>query len=216
MSKEIREQIDKFKKFINKKEDNTEIQLYESRLSRIWQHIQSNNSFGVISPFRKNYSTEENLKRYSELKKNVRNELKLGYIELEGGFNEEGDWIKEKSLFIPNIKKTDIIKLGELFEQYSVIYKDSNEFVEIGTNEISGIGNVLTNFIKQGWDKNMEINSDLTKKFFSRLAKGGHRDNKFIFNIEESYLLEMVEKSFNEMYGESFGKKKQKRYIRLL
>jgi hypothetical protein len=125
-------------------------------------------------------------------------------------------WVTEKSLFIPNIIKTDIIKLGELFEQYSVIYKDSNEFVEIGTNEISGIGKVITNFIKQGWNKNIQINSDLTKKFFSRLAKGSHRDDKFIFNIEDSYLLEMDEKSFNEMYGESFGKKKQKRYIRLL
>jgi hypothetical protein len=216
MSKEMRERIDNFKKFLNKNDNNTEIQLYESNLSRIWQHIQGDNRFGVVSPFRKNYSIKENLERYSELKKIVRNELNLGYIELEGGFKEEGDWVTEKSLFIPNIRKTDIIKLGELFEQYSVIYKDSDEFIEIGTNEISGIGKVLTNFIKQGWDKNIQINSDLTKKFFSRLVKGNHQDSKFLFNIEELYLLEMDEKSFNEMYGESFGKKKQKRYIRLL
>lgn len=205
------------REFLNEEDKKTEILIYESRLSRIWKHIQDSDGFGVISPFRRNYSSEENLKRYSELKNIIRNELKLGYIELEGGYKEEGEWIIERSLFIPKIKKDDIIKLGKLFEQYSIIYKDNDEFVEIGTNEKSGIGKVLTDYIKQGWDKNIQINSELTKKLFSRLIKGSHQDRKFLFNeIGESYLFEIDEKSFNEVYRESLGKTKQKRYIRLL
>jgi len=200
---------------IVKKVLNEETVIYESKLSRVWQYIQNDQTFGILSPFRKNYSSEENLNRYKELKNIVRNELNLGYIELEGGFKEEGDWIKEKSLLIPNINKQDLINLGESFEQFSVIYKDKNEFVEIGTNDISGKGVILTDFIKSGWDKNMEINSELTQKFFSRLVKGGHTDKKFIFNLKESFLYELDEKTFNDMYREVKGKS-QKRVIKLL
>ena len=100
--------------------------------------------------------------------------------------------------------------MGKLFEQYSVIYKDSNEFVEIGTNEDSGIGNVLIDFIDLGWDENMQIDSDLTRQLFSRLAKGSHRDSNSIFNAEESYLLEKIAKSFGEVYSEYRTKKIKK------
>jgi hypothetical protein len=194
-------------------------EIYESSLSRIWQHIEGDKSFGVISPFRKYYSKKENMERYNELKKIVRDKLKLGFIEMEGGFKEEGDWVHEKSLFIPNIKKEDLIDLGEKFDQYSVIYKDSNEFIEIGTNDFSVKGQILNNFIKKGWDKNIQINSELTKKeLFSKLIKGSHRDRKFLFNLKESYLLEIDPKSFNESYPKTNGDKggSKKRYIRLV
>lgn len=197
----------------NTKENN--IIISESKLSRIWQYIEKDSSFGVISPFRKNYSLDENIERYKNLKDIVRNKLNLGYIELEGGFKEEGDWIKEKSLLIPNIKKVDLLVLGEQFEQYSVIYKDKNEFIEVGTNDISGKGNIITNFIKQGWEKNMQIDSDLTQQFFSKIAKGSHRDKKFLFNIEECFLFEIDEKTFNDCYRETIGKT-QKRLIKLI
>jgi len=178
--------------------------IYESKLSRIWKHIESDGDFGIVSPFRKNYSLDENLTRYSELIKIVRYKFKLGYIELEGGFLEEGDWVIEKSLFIPNIKKDDILYLGEYFQQYSIIFKDKIEFTEIGTNEISGFGRIITNFIKSGWDKNLQIDSDLTKLFFSKLIKGSH--------IDECFLLEKEQISFNEMYN----RKIQKRYYNIL
>lgn len=125
---------------------------------------------------------------------------------MEGGFKEEGDWIKEKSLFIPSIKKETLIELGVKYDQFSVIYKDNNEFVEIGTNKKSGIGKILNNFIKQGWDKNIDINSELTKQFFLSLIKGKHKDKRFLFNIDESYLYELMPFSFNEM---AYGKNKK-------
>ena len=122
-----------------------------------------------------------------------------GYIEMRGGFEEEGgNIVNEKSLFIPNIKKDDIIKLGVKYEQYSVLYKDNNEFVELGTNDDSGIGQIKNDFIKQGWNKNLNMDSNLIKSIFSELVKGSHRGEKFLFNMKESHLFEVVELSFNE------------------
>jgi hypothetical protein len=188
----------------------------ETRLSRIWKYIENDSaSFGVISPFRKYLSMDENLERYKELKSIIKNKLKLGYIELEGGFKEEGDWVNEKSLFIPNITKEDLISLGENYDQYSVIYKDRNEFVEIGTNDMSGKGSIVSNFKKSGWDENMQINTDLTNDFFSKLARGSHRGKKFLFNIKETFLFEVDGKTFNDMYRQSSGRG-ERRVIKLL
>jgi hypothetical protein len=142
----MKKRIKDWNQFLNENNENIEIVLYESSLSRIWQFIENDYNFGVISPFRKNYSLDENLERYKELKHIIRNKFKLGYIEMDGGFFEEGDWIKEKSLFIPNIKKSDLINFGKSYDQYSVIYKDENEFIEIGTNEMSGVGNIIIDF----------------------------------------------------------------------
>lgn len=218
----MRKQINKVKnfgKFLNEigiHKDTDDIIIYETKLSRIWKYIEENEiGFGVISPFRKEYNKEENLIRFQELKNIVRNELKLGFIELKGGFFEEDSWVNEKSLFIPKIKKQDLIELGEYFEQYSIIFKDKNEFIEIGTNSNSGVGKTLNNFKRGEGRENMQIDSDLTDLFFSQIAKGSHRDKKFLFNINEMYLLEVDEKTFNDMYREIDGKK-QIRHIKLL
>jgi hypothetical protein len=176
--------------------------LNEAKVSRIWQHIESDKTFGVISPYRAEYSEDENLKRYAELKKLVRT-AKYGFIEMIGGFDEEGTTVEEKSLFIPQVDKDKdtLIEWGKKFDQYSVLYKDANEFVEIGTNLQAGIGDIKTNFIQKGWDKNMTFNSELIKQFFSVIAKGSHKTRKFLFNIKE-YLYELESLSFNErVYG---------------
>jgi len=62
----------------------------------------------------------------------------------------------------------------------------------------------------------MQINSELTKELFSKLIKGSHKDRKFLFNLKESYLLEVNPKSFNESYTEVSTGKSQKKYIRLV
>ena len=114
--------------------------LQESSLSRVWKYVQDDSaSFGVISPFRKYLSRDENLERYKELKSFVRNNLKLGYIELEGGFKEEGDWVNEKTLFIPSISKERLLFLGDYYDQYSVIYKDNNDNLIITITNLNEI-----------------------------------------------------------------------------
>jgi len=203
-SEEIRKHINNLDNIIN-----------ESSLSRIWKHIEEDSSFGTLSPFRKDLTVKENEERYKELKNIIRS-LGYGYIELEGGFNEEGTMVKEKSLFIPKIKKEELIKLGERYNQYSVIYKDEKEFIEIGTNDKSGIGKILNDFISKGWNKNLSFDSDLTKEIFSSLIKGSHKDKKFLYNLKELYLFEIEPLSFNEI---AYGKKKygtDNRKIRLL
>jgi len=195
--------------------DNIDSMVLESSLSRIWGYIQSDKSFGIISPYRGYLSKNENLDRYNELKNIVYNDLKLGFIELKGGFKEGDFWVHEKSLFIPNISKKDLLNLGEKYEQYSVIYKDENEFLEIST-EKDKIGIIINNFIKKGFDKNLQIDSELTKNLFSQIAKGSNRDKKFIFNIGDNYLLEVKPKSFNEVRNEHHTNIKQTTYIKLL
>lgn len=177
----------------------------ETKLSRIWRFIEEDKyGFGVISAFRGEYSKEDNIQRHIELK-SILKEKGYGFIELKGGFKEEGGFVEELSLFIPNIPKNTLITLGTEYDQYSVIYKDSNEFVEIGTNQNSGIGNILRKFKLKSFDKNMIMDKDSVEDFFSSLMKGTHRGRKFLFNIDEGFLEEKVNLSFNEI---AYGKKK--------
>ena len=88
-------------------------QLNESTLSRIWQHIQSDISFGVVSSFKDEYKLETNLSRYEQLKKLVK-DMGYGYIQLNSGYTYQNVdnktvFAKEKSLFIPEITKKDIL-----------------------------------------------------------------------------------------------------------
>lgn len=177
----------------------------ETKLSRIWRFIEEDKyGFGVMSAFRGEYSRLDNNQRHKELKSLLR-EKGYGFIELKGGFKEEEGFVEELSLFIPNIPKNLLINLGSMYDQYSVIYKDSKEFIEIGTNQNSGIGNVLRKFTLKGFDKNMLMDKDSVEDFFSALMKGTHRGRKFLFNIEEGFLSEKVNLTFNEI---AYGKKK--------
>jgi len=156
----------------------------ESSLSRIMQHIKSDKTFGVISPFRNDYTKKENEQRYKELIKDVR-EMGYGFIPLKGGYKEETGFVNEKSLFIPNITKKEIVDLGKKYDQYSVLFKDKNSFVEIGTNKNSGIGKELTKFQIDGKGITVDDAGNMFTEFFSKLVKGSHRGKKFLFIAEE-------------------------------
>jgi hypothetical protein len=125
-----------------------------------------------------------------ELKKTVR-DMGYGYIEMKGGYKEEEGFVNEKSLFIPNIKQKEIVDIGKQYEQWSVLYKDDDKFVELGSKPASGIGRVLNTFVK-GKD-NMTFAKDAIKDFFSSLLKGSHRGRKFVFKLQEK-----EENSFNK------------------
>jgi hypothetical protein len=157
--------------------------LQESSISRIFQHIENDKSFGVVSAFRGDYSTKENMERHGELKEIVR-DGGYGFIEMRGGYNGDEGFVQELSLFVPQVSRKDIIKMGQEFDQHSVIYKDSGEFSLIGTNEAAGVGKVLTNFIRGG-KKNLDLAKDSIKDFFSSILKGKDRGKKFVFRVEE-------------------------------
>lgn len=157
--------------------------IVESSLSRIIQHIETPSStFGQISAFRGEFSRGENENRHDQLKKDVRNKG-LGFIEMSGGFKEEDGSVQELSLFVPNISKNDAIELGERYGQFSILWKDPDQFVEIGTNKNSGIGKIKNTFKKT--DKVIDLSSDAIKNFWSQIYRGRHRTKKFLFLMEK-------------------------------
>ena len=155
----------------------------ESSLARIWQFVEvDKKSFGVVSAFRAGIAPEENKKRATDLAIRVRN-LKLGYIVLRGAFREEesGEISYKESLFIPNITREQIIELGKVYGQDSILYKDENEFVEIGTNSDTGIGSIRNTFTQGSGRDNL---SAAFTDFYSHLLKGSHAGKKFLFTLE--------------------------------
>ena len=165
--------------------------IVESSLSRVWQHVtKPKSTFGVISPFRKENSKKENEDNYIELKKIVR-DMGYGYIEMKGGYKEEEGFVNERSLLIPNIKRKEIVDLGKQYDQWSVLFKDEKQFVELGSKPASGIDKVLQTFVKG--DDNMTFAKDAIKDFFSSLFKGSHKGKKFLFKLQE-----LEENSFNK------------------
>lgn len=152
----------------------------ESSLARIWQHVQEEDrSFGVISAYMSSNSEKENVKRHAELRSKVR---KYGYIELKGGYKyeEDDEYTLEKSYLVPNIPKEELLKLCKEFNQESVLYKDSKEFVLIKQD-----GSVDMKFTKSGGKENFQQAQDAVKYFFSSLLKGAHRGRKFAFKLLE-------------------------------
>jgi hypothetical protein len=177
--------MDTFKSFIS-----------EAKLSRIFQYIQDEDKdFGIVSSFRGQYSKEENLQRHADLKKQVRG-MGLGFIEMKGGYVEGDTAVEELSLFIPKVKKAQIIQLGKAFGQHSVMFKDGEQFVYIGTNEESGVGTVLSKFKAQAGKDNINLSKEAIKDFYSQLKKGSHKDKKFVFNMESFSLYEQEEWNF--------------------
>ena len=155
----------------------------ETKLGKVWKYISDkNSSFGIVSAFSAENSREENERLSSELLQEIRQ--KYGYIMLKGGFVEKGKEVIEESFFIPKITRDDLIQLGKKYNQYSVIYKDAEAFVEIGTNSDSGVGKILNRFSVNEKD-NLVFNKELIKNYFSSLMYGPHAGRKFLFKLKE-------------------------------
>jgi hypothetical protein len=106
-----------------------------SSINLVLQYINKNNSCAIISPFIEDLSFDKNLKKLQQLKADVK-KLKLGFIILKGFWKiEESNEQIELSLLIPNISKKDIIKLGEKYNQYAIIYCEKEIINLIYTNK---------------------------------------------------------------------------------
>lgn len=164
--------------------------MMELKSSRILQHIENNKSFSVISAFRNRAdvssetNAEINKKKHQELKTKVR-ELGLGFTEMTGGFVEDDKMVQAKSLFIANIKTKDAIKLGKEFDQWSVLYKDENGFAEIGTNDESDVGKILTEYKNASDSDNFTYFRDVIKIHYSQLLKGNKNKSHQIVFVKE-------------------------------
>lgn len=177
------------------------VMLIESSLSRIWQHVKSNDTFAVISPYRGSNTPDENKKLMSKLKSDIRG-LGLGFIEQKSGYTytnpatgEDGT-VDEMSLFIPKITYAQAKKLGIEYKQETIIFKDSERFVLIDPQK----GSVELKFKMS--DDNTTFDPSVLKYAFSQLVKANQNSaKKYAFNVDENFnVFELVPPTRTESY----------------
>lgn len=105
---------------------------FEATTYNLYKKLTDDTAFAIISPYRREYSEEENLARMAKLKAEVRG-LKLGFNQLISRWVEDGQASDEQSLLISNITKEKALELGKSFNQSSIIFKDSTGCQEICT-----------------------------------------------------------------------------------
>lgn len=154
----------------------------EASLSRIWQHIQSDRTFAVISAYKYDLNIEENIKRHEALRRDIKNlKGKIGFIEQKSGYTylETNEQIEERSFFIANIDKEAALELGRKYEQETILFKDANSFSEIETNS----GKTIRTYDKSP-DKSLTFDADTIKRAYSQFVKSKNKNNlkQFSFN----------------------------------
>lgn len=107
--------------------------LTESSLSRVWQHVEGDRPFAILTAFRGEYIRQDNIKRNKTLAAEIRG-LGYGFFFLDGFWVEnqgtpEERKVSEDSLFViapeGSDKKfvSDIVKLGAQYNQDGVLVK---------------------------------------------------------------------------------------------
>ena len=150
--------------------------LNEASLGRVYQHVVSNpkmKNWGVVTASRGELSKAENKKRNKELEADLR-KMGYGFVHVDGMWQEcrkpDTEYkdcpddmkvpTEEKSLFIPNISKEDVQKLGNKYQQDSVLFADAETrargeatFIDSKSGESFNIGKFSPVKIAQGYSK---------------------------------------------------------------
>jgi hypothetical protein len=150
--------------------------LNEASLGRVYQHVVSNpkmKNWGVVTASRGELSKAENKKRNKELEADLR-KMGYGFVHVDGMWQEcrkpDTEYkdcpddmkvpTEEKSLFIPNISKEDVQKLGNKYQQDSVLFADEETkakgeatFIDSKSGESFNIGKFSPGKIAQGYSK---------------------------------------------------------------
>lgn len=106
------------------------------RLSRILAHFRTR-PFGIISAFKADKSDEKNLEQQYKLTQDIRR-LGYGYIPIVGKWAK----IPERSLFIPNISKDEIVELAKRYDQEAYLWGEKGKWAvyDTKTDEVYGSG----------------------------------------------------------------------------
>lgn len=150
--------------------------LNEASLGRIYQHVVSNpkmKNWGVVTASRGELTSAENKQRNKQLEADLRN-MGYGFVHVDGMWQEcrkpDTEYkdcpddmkvpTEEKSLFIPNISKDDVLKLGNKYNQDSVLFADEETkakgeatFIDSKSGESFNIGKFSPGKIAQGYSK---------------------------------------------------------------
>lgn len=150
--------------------------LNEASLGRIYQHVVSNpkmKNWGVVTASRGELTAAENKQRNKQLEKDLRG-MGYGFVHVDGMWQEcrkpDTEYkdcpddmkvpTEEKSLFIPNISKEDVQKLGNKYQQDSVLFADEETkakgeatFIDSKSGEAFNIGKFSPGKVAQGYSK---------------------------------------------------------------
>jgi len=184
--------------------------LAESSLSRVWNHTNNDDTFGIISAFKLDNYWVENIILHSNLKKEIKSKG-YGFIELDSGYsyldntNEEIS-VRERSYFIPKITFKDITELGKKYEQETIIFKDNEFFILVKPD-----GTIEKTFLKgNGYNFKPENLKNAWSQFIR--SKNKNAIKKFTFNVQERIIPSRTDSY--KMLGENKGLAKVK-YINL-
>lgn len=114
----------------------------EASLSRVWQHLESGDSWGIISAWRSDVGgdpksrREANNRRTESLENDLRS-MDYGYFPLKGRWKEtdrdtgEDRWVEEESFFVPQIDERDVMELAKKYDQEAVVFGEPGDDGEI-------------------------------------------------------------------------------------
>jgi len=172
--------------------------LTESSLSRIYQHIESEDSVFVIISAYQNVDPAEDKRNHGKLHNEIR-AMGYGLIEFDSQWKyDDGTIAGEQSFFVPKMTKQEGLQLCRKYDQEAIIFKDSDGMVELKQN-----GSVGMRFNSSSQKKNFtQANKDL----FSKLKKGNHRGKNFTFTLKE-YKRENLATAYGVILG---GKERDK------
>jgi hypothetical protein len=124
-----------------------------------------------------------NLKAEKILKYKTENQPENKNPNIKKPETEETIAVEEDSLFIPGITRSQVVNLGIIYDQDSVLHKGKTDFVEIGTSERKGINKILSSFKLKDNKENLTFSKQLISQFYSKLKKGN--SEKFLFQLKE-------------------------------
>jgi len=108
----------------------------ETTLQRILHHF-TNNEFGIVSAFKSQYTWEENLEHHYQLSQDIKS-LGYGYLPIVGKWKK----VPEHSIFIPKIRKEEIVELAKKYDQDYCIWGEHGKWhlINVRTSEIEDTG----------------------------------------------------------------------------
>ena len=156
--------------------------------SRILANVGECENYGVMA-FR------GNLSRKKELIKVVRKNY--GFIEMKCVYRGTKGSKEDQFLFIPKIKKIEMIELGKKQNEFSVISKNNNQILLIGTNQIkdNSVGKIHRKEEYLTVKENLKYNYSVFSGLLSQLLKDSHNEKEIQINQ-----LQVQEKVETSMY----------------
>ncbi len=154
--------------------------LNDSSTSRMCANLSK--AFAIVSPYRPENTEETNKKLMVQLKSDVRS-IGLGFNQFVSRWESDNQAFEEESLFVAGMTKEQALRLGEKYNQVSVIVSDGKEMVEIATKDFENYkeGQVVRTF---------NLDTDAPEKIFNRQIGGQ------MFTLSEVYEVEPARASY--------------------